>query len=304
MVTDACWADLNSDHYADLILVGEWMPVKVFINVKGQLEDQTQAYVSDYTEGFWNCIQASDFDGDGDVDFVAGNMGDNNQLRPTNDRPISLHFADYDNNGSIDPIMNYYIKGASYPYPSRDELIEQLPSFRKRFTDYKSYSKAKIDDVLSDEEVQKSSGLKAYILKSCFVRNDSGKLTLQPLPNEFQVAPIFSVLHADIDLDGTPDIITAGNLSATRSRTGKLTGSYGVVGLNDGSGQFSALKQTDSGISITGDVRQIIVLNEFVAFGINDRKVVVYERNYRSHDIADHERAHTGEGIGMTSHKK
>ena len=120
------------------------MPVKVFINKKGQLEDRSSDYVPAYTEGFWNCIQASDFDGDGDVDFIAGNVGSNNQMKPANDKPVSLYFADYDNNGSIDPIIDYYIKDASYPYPSRDELIEQLPSFRKRFTDYKSYSTAKI----------------------------------------------------------------------------------------------------------------------------------------------------------------
>ena len=279
MVTDARWVDLNKDGYTDLVIVGEWMPVKVFINKKGQLEDRSADYVPAYTEGFWNCIQPSDFDGDGDVDFIAGNVGSNNQMKPTNDKPVSLYFADYDNNGSIDPIIDYYIKDASYPYPSRDELIEQLPSFRKRFTDYKSYSIAKIDDLLSADELKKSQVLKAYLLKSCFIRNDSGKFSLIPLPNEFQVAPIFSILNIDIDLDGRLDIITAGNLSGTRSRTGKLSGNYGVVGLNDGKGQFKALKQTDSGLSLTGDVRQILPLNEFLVFGINNQKVLVYQKN-------------------------
>jgi len=260
-------------------VVGEWMPVKVFINKKGRLEDQSSAYIPNHTEGFWNCIRVSDFDGDGDMDFIAGNMGSNNQMRSTNDQPVSLYFADYDNNGSIDPIIDYYIKDASYPYPTRDELIEQIPSFRKRFTNYKSYSIAKIETVLSADELKKSQVLKAYQLMSCLFRNDSGKFTLIPLPNEFQVAPIFSILDIDIDLDGRPDIITAGNLSGTRSRTGKLTGNCGIVGLNDGKGQFNAMRQTDSGLSLMGDVRRILQLNEFLVIGINNQKVQTYRKN-------------------------
>ena len=200
-------------------------------------------------------------------------------MKPANDKPVSLYFADYDNNGSIDPIVDYYIKNASYPYPSRDELIEQLPSFRKRFTDYKSYSIAKIDELLSADELKRSQVLKAYLLKSCFIRNDSGKFSLIPLPNEFQVAPIFSILAIDINLDGRLDIITAGNLSGTRSRTGKLSGNCGIVGLNDDKGQFKALKQIDSGLSLNGDVRQILQLNEFLVIGINNQKVLVYQKN-------------------------
>jgi enediyne biosynthesis protein E4 len=279
MVTDACWVDLNQDSYPDLVMVGEWMPIKVFVNEKGQLRDRSSGYVPAYTEGFWNCIQASDFDSDGDVDFIAGNLGSNSQMKPANDKPVSLYFADYDNNGSIDPILDYYIKDASYPYPTRDELIEQLPSFRKRFTDYKSYSMAKMSDVLSADELKKSQFLKAYLLKSCLIRNDSGKFSVILLSNEFQMAPIFSILDIDLNLDGRPDIITAGNLSGTRSRTGKLSGNYGCVGLNDGKGEFKAVKQNESGLSLMGDVRQMLQLNEFLVIGVNNQKVIVYQRN-------------------------
>jgi hypothetical protein len=278
MVTDAVWVDLNDDTYQDLVVVGEWMPLKVFINEKGKLKDRSSDYVPPYTEGFWNCIQASDFDGDGDLDFVAGNMGENHQMKPANDKPVSLYYSDYDNNGSIDPIIDYYVKDASYPYPTRDELMEQLPGIRKKFKDYKSYSTAQMKDVLTEDQLKNSKVLRAYQLKSCFIRNDSGKLSFIPLSNEFQFAPIFSILNMDVNGDGKVDIVTGGNLTGTRSRSGKLTGNCGIIGINDGKGQLKPMKQTNSGLAITGDVRHILELNEFLVIGVNSQKVLVYQK--------------------------
>jgi hypothetical protein len=278
MVTDAVWVDLNNDTYQDLVVVGEWMPVKVFINEKGKLKDRSSDYVPPHTEGFWNCIQASDFDGDGDLDFVAGNMGVNHQMKPAKDKPVSLYYSDYDNNGSIDPIIDYFVKDASYPYPTRDELMEQLPAIRKKFKDYKSYSTAQMKDVLTEDQLKNSKVLRAYQLKSCFIRNDSGKLNFIALSNEFQFAPIFSILDMDVNGDGKVDIVTGGNLTGTRSRSGKLSGNCGIIGINDGKGQLKPMKQTNSGLAITGDVRNILDLNEFLVIGVNNQKVLVYQK--------------------------
>jgi enediyne biosynthesis protein E4 len=168
MITDAVWIDLNNDSYNDLVVVGEWMPLKVLINEKGKLKDQSSDYVPPSTEGFWNCIRASDFDGDGDLDFVAGNIGTNHQMKSANDKPVSLYYSDYDNNGSIDPIIDYFVKDASYPYPTRDELMEQLPGIRKNFKDYKSYSTAQVKDVRahggSVEKIKSVEGLPVKVM--------------------------------------------------------------------------------------------------------------------------------------------
>jgi hypothetical protein len=278
MVTDAVWVDLNNDSYDDLVVVGEWMPAKVLINEEGKLKDRSSGYVPANTEGLWNCIQASDFDGDGDLDFVAGNIGTNHQMKSANDKPVSLYYSDYDNNGSIDPIIDYFVKDASYPYPTRDELMEQLPGIRKKFKDYKSYSIAQLKDVLTEDQLKNSKVLKAYQLKSCFIRNDSGRLSFIPLSNEFQVAPIFSIVDMDVDGDGKIDIVTGGNLTGTRSRTGQLSGNCGIIGINDGHGQFNPMKQANSGLALTGDVRHILELNEFLVIGVNNQKVSVYQK--------------------------
>lgn len=281
MVTDAVWTDLDEDNDPDLVIVGEWMPIKVFINENGQLQDHSADYVPSNTEGFWNCIRAVDFDNDGDVDFVAGNFGINSQMKPDVDKPVSIYYADYDNNGSIDPIVDYFVKDATYPYPTRDELMEQLPSIRRKFKDYKSYSGAQLKDVLTEEQLKNSRVLKVYEMRSGIIRNDEGKFKFIPLSNEFQVAPIFSILDSDLNNDGLVDIITGGNLSGTRSRTGKLSGNCGIVGLNDGNGQFKPMKQTVSGLALTGDVRQMQQLNDLLIVGVNNQKVMVY-RNQKS----------------------
>jgi hypothetical protein len=134
MVTDANWIDLNKDNWPDLVVVGEWMPITIYINEKGKLTDKTNTYIKEKTNGWWNRILSEDFDKDGDEDLVIGNFGMNNQFKASAQRPVTLYYADYDGNGSIDPIMNYFIGDKSYPSPTRDELVDQLPSFRKRFS--------------------------------------------------------------------------------------------------------------------------------------------------------------------------
>jgi hypothetical protein len=277
MVTDAVWTDLNGDLHEDLIVVGEWMPIKVLINTNGKLVDKTTLYVKGRTEGFWNCITAADFDHDGDTDFVAGNYGLNSQMKASEKEPATLVYADFDSNGSVDPILNYFIHGKSYPYPTRDELTEQLPIFKKRFTNYAAYSDAGLTDVLTADERSKAKTLTAYQLQSCYIRNDAGNLTVTPLSAEFQFAPIFSLAVMDVNNDGQPDLVSGGNLTGTRARTGKLTGNVGFVFENNGLGEFAFIHPTETGINIAGDVRNMVVDRDRIIIGINNSPLQVYK---------------------------
>src|SRR5690606_26086899 len=223
----------------DLIVVGEWMGVEVFINEGGALQKRTSDYIHEPTMGWWNCIVAGDFDNDGDADFVVGNFGLNNQIKASPDQPAAMWFSDFDENGSVDPILTYYIMGENFPYPTRDELVQQLPGFKKRFNDYASYSSAGLAKVLTMEEQEKASVLTAVQMQSCFIRNEGDRLVAEPLPIEMQIAPVFAVGVLDVNMDGNLDFIAAGNLTGTRSRTGKMTGNTGFVFLGDGQGRFS-----------------------------------------------------------------
>jgi enediyne biosynthesis protein E4 len=277
MVCDAAWVDLNDDALQDLVIVGEWMPVKVFINQKGKLADRSSEYIDTDTEGFWNCILSGDFDRDGDTDLIIGNQGLNTQMKPSAKQPVTMVYDDFDNNGSVDPIMTSYVMGKPYPYPTRDELTEQLPSFKKRFTDYKSYSNVQLEDVLLPEESSKAKKMKVSMAESCFVRNQSGKLVFKPMPFEMQMAPVMSMALMDVDGDGIDDLITGGNISGTRARSGKMTGNHGFIFRSDGKGNFEFIPPYKSGISVSGDVRKVISNNGEVLFAINNGTVRTYQ---------------------------
>ncbi len=277
MITDATWIDLNQDKKLDLVVVGEWMPVSFFVNANGKFVDQTKQYADQMT-GWWNCIQQADLDKDGDVDFVVGNFGMNNQMKPTASQPVSIFYLDIDNNGSIDPIVTYFIEGKEYPYPNRDEITEQVPMLKKRFNDYESYSNATLSTILTTDELAKSGKLTATTFETVIMINDQGKFRKFVLPPQSQYAPVFSISVSDFNGDSNPDILLSGNLEKTRVRTGLYAGNYGSVLLGDGKGNFVYLNQRESGFSVRGDVRKTVIDNSRVIFAINNSRPILYDQ--------------------------
>jgi hypothetical protein len=277
MVADARWVDLDKDSREDLVVVGEWMRVEFYTNENGKLTDQSAQAMKGDNLGWWNCVSSADIDNDGDVDLVLGNFGLNNQLKPSMSHPVTLDYADYDNNGSVDPLLCYYIQGKSYPYANRDELTDQLPGFKKRFTDYESYSEATLEKILKPEELRNSVKLAATNFQSCIaINHGDGTFTLKPLPLQAQYAPVFAIRAVDVNGDNKTDLITAGNLDKTRVRTGKFSGNTGFVFLGDGTGNFQYVPQLVSGLKVQGDVRHIEMLDTRIIFIRNNADVKIF----------------------------
>ncbi|HRN55171.1 MAG TPA: VCBS repeat-containing protein [Agriterribacter sp.] len=281
MVTDALWIDLNKDGKSDLIIVGEWMPVKVFINKNGVLEDASARYISFASSGWWNKILADDFDGDGDLDIILGNLGVNAQFRASEKEPLSLYYKDFDGNGSVDPVFCYYINGVSYPAASRDDLLEQLPVLKKKFNDYNSYANATIHEVFTPEQLKDAGMLQAAILSTVYLQNngDSGFIK-KDLPQEAQYAPVYAITAADINKDGKKDIILAGNNAWTRIKFGRYRANHGIVLLGDGKGGFEYVPQHKSGLKLRGDTRSMDFIHagskNLLMVGMNNAPLVSY----------------------------
>jgi len=272
MVCDAVWVDLNQDKKADLVVVGEWMPVMAFINEGGKLKNATDQYFGKQYSGLWNCIEVGDFNKDGRPDFIVGNLGTNTQIKASDAEPAELYHADFDENGSVDPILCTYIQGKSYPYLTRDELLQQLVKFKKRFTDFKGYSTVTINDLFSEGELKTAKHLTVNRLETTlFLSGTSGEYAASPLPVQAQFAPVHAIAVLDADKDGHEDVLLLGNDSHLKLRLGKADANYGVLLRGDASptetsSGFQYLPQMQSGLQVQGDLLMGINQGGLTAF--------------------------------------
>ncbi len=279
MVTDALACDINGDKIQDLIVVGEWMPVTIFIQEQGKLVNKTNDYFDSNYTGLWNTIGTADFNGDQKPDFIIGNLGTNAQLKASASQPISLVYKDFDQNGSVDPLLNSFIQGKQYPYVTRDELVKQLTYLKPRFNSFESYSDVNINDLFKKGELADAHTLQAsYLETSCFLSQPNGKYKLGQLPVQAQFAPVHTVTIYDVDQDGSDDVLLCGNDSQMKIRLGKSDANYGVLLKGNGDGNFRYIPQIQSGLQVKGDVRCVIPLQDGAFFfGINHLPSVVYK---------------------------
>jgi hypothetical protein len=277
MVTDAAWIDLNGDKKQDLVVVGEWMPVTVFININGKFENKTSVYFDKEYKGWWNKLFTGDFNHDGKADLIIGNLGLNTQCKVSDNKPAEMYYKDFDDNGSVDPILCFYMKDTSYPYVTRDELLDQMSSMRTRYTDYKSYADVTINDIFTREELKDAGHLQANYLKTAyFVSGADNKFHETALPLQAQFSPVYTITSIKNDKDSNDDILLCGNINHARLRFGKYDSNYGVLLKNDGKGNFSYINQQQSGFKLTGDVRSVININNTLLFGINQNSIKAY----------------------------
>jgi hypothetical protein len=250
--------DLNQDGRNDLIIVGEWMPVTVMIQGRdGQFQNKTSDYGLQKTNGWWNALHADDFDGDGDLDLVAGNLGLNSRLRASEEQPVKLFFGDIDGNGGADHLMTYYNGGVQHPFISRDQLVRQMPAFKRDFLRYSSFRKVRSEQIIPPDDSAKYIQHHAYNFSSVYLENRNGSFHVSQLPIEAQVFPIFAFSSGDFDNDGNMDLLAAGNLYSVQPDYGRYDAGYGLMMRGDGKGRFEEIPLEESGFVVRGEVRDI-----------------------------------------------
>jgi hypothetical protein len=278
MVTDAAWLDLNNDNKKDLIIIGEWMPVTVFINNNGKLTNKTNEYFDENYSGWWNKISVTDLNKDGNPDLVIGNLGSNTQCKVSDKEPAELYYKDFDGNGTIEPILCFYIQGKSYPFLSRDEVVSQINGMSKKFQHYHDYADATLQDVFTPEQLKDAGHLTANILTTTyFERGENGKFHIKNLPVQAQFSPVFSITPIDYNKDGNEDLLLCGNINHARLRFGNYDANYGVLLKGDGKGNFTYINQRQSGFKLKGDVRSVLNINNTLLFGIAQEDINAYK---------------------------
>ncbi|MEM9819462.1 MAG: VCBS repeat-containing protein [Bacteroidota bacterium] len=284
LVTAALWTDYDRDGWMDLMLCGEWMPICVYKNEKGKFQLQQENGLS-HSHGWWNSLQAGDFDGDGDVDYIAGNWGWNSRYQPTVEQPLCVYASDFDKNGRIDPVLCHYINEGRYVAHARDQLIQQINAMRVRFKTYADFAKADFGHSFTKEELATAQVLKSKTFASSYIEQlENGQFQLSPLPVELQMAPVFGCMVEDFDQDGHLDVLAVGNSFATEVGLGAYDASDGCLLLGDGQGHFQASTALESGLIVDSDAKALARLSDHNGEAIylvasNDAPLQLFKKN-------------------------
>ena len=258
MVTDACWRDVDGDGRLDLVVVGEWMPITVFRNEGSGRLKRLVVPGLERSDGWWNRIVAGDLTGDGRVDFIVGNLGENGGLHATASEPTIMLAKDFDANGSFEQILSAVNQGRRYPLALRDDLLRALPMLSPRLPTYASYAGKTVEDIFTRVELEGAVVRQAYTFATTLVRNEGGgRFTLVPLPDEAQLAPVYGILATDIDGDSHADLLLAGNFDGFRPEIGRMAASYGLLLRGDGRGRFTPSRAPESGFVVPGQSRDV-----------------------------------------------
>lgn len=282
MVTDAIWTDKNMDGWPDLVVVGEWMPITVFLNNKGLLENKTVTEGLEKTTGLWLSIKAADLDNNGFPDLLAGNWGENSKLKASVDYPLELYVGDVDRNGDLDQILAVAKEGKYYTFSNKEDLEKQYASLiRKQYESYRQMAGETVSRIFG-EHLNSMIRLTANTLSTIQLKNDGKKYTAERLPDVLQWFPVFAWCVADLDRDSISDVLAAGNFSGVIPYEGKYDAGFGQVLLNKKKG-WSALTPVQSGMKVDGEVRCIEKLRTIdqqwlLVIARNNDSLIIYER--------------------------
>lgn len=257
MVRAIAFADLDKDQKPEMLVAGEWMPLTVFRFEGGKFVDATAAFGLDKSNGFWRSLAIADFDGDGDLDFAAGNLGLNTRLTVFSEEPFRMYAKDFDGNGSIDPLMSYEQNGKEYPMALREKLLKQLPPLKKKFVRNAPYAYADLEDLYPRSELESAYKLQANTLTNAWFENQGGKFIQKPFPNMAQTSPAQGFVVTDLNGDGKPDLLMVGNDYGQQVETGPIDAGNGAVLINDGKGNFKVLPGWQSGFWAIHDARSV-----------------------------------------------
>lgn len=284
MISDLTITDLNQDSWPDLVVIGHWQPIQVFLNKEGILMQQENESLAN-SFGLWNTIKAADFDLDGDIDFVVGNWGLNTRLQANSKNPVRLYLNDFNNNGSTETLVTYVMQGQEIPLPSKDELSKQLPGINKKYLSYKDFAQGSLQDIFGAEMLNTAQKKQVNNLASIFLENlGNGSFNISSLPFGAQISQVNDIFVEDLNADGYPDFILLGNnhhLSTQLSRSDAL---HGAVFLNNKNAGFQLAPELDLGIlGVVRNTRKITIQGQpYLLIGLNNQAAQVVDIPFKA----------------------
>lgn len=300
LVCDALWTDYDNDGWADLLLAGEWMAPTFLKNEKGKFKKVTMGLEA--KKGWWGSLAAGDFDNDGDMDYIGGNLGVNTLSRASESRPVSVYAKDFNNDGYFDaiPTIFYRAQDDSYkefPYNTRDDMGKQVIQVRQRFQEYGKFAETTLTQILKPEELKDALHLSATWMKSSYIENlGNNQFTIRELPVQAQFAPLFGMIADDFDQDGNLDLMLSGNDYGSEVSVGRYDAMYGLVLKGDGKGNFRPLSIGESGYMAPGNMKALVRLasanGKYLSATSQNRDIIRFheaQKAVRKVDLADGE---------------
>jgi hypothetical protein len=286
---DAIFTDFDNDGWKDLIVAGEWSALKFFKNQNGLFKDISSTTGTDKYKGWWNSIAGGDFDNDGDIDYIAGNLGTNTFYRGTTEQPVRIYAGDFANNGGWVAVPSLYLFDSTgikkeFAAQSRNDIVDQLPALKKKYLTYRSFAGAELKQMFAPGVIDSAYKLEAGFMQSAYIENQgNGKFAIHPLPSSAQVAPVFGIVTDDFDGDGNLDFALAGNDFGAEPAIGRYDAMNGLIMTGDGKGNFKSLSMTQSGLYIPGNAKGLARIrdnnnNYFLAASQNQDRLKLYRK--------------------------
>lgn len=275
------WADMNADGFPDLVVVGHWISPSIYLNQNGKNFLKVQNGLEN-NSGWWNSVEISDFDNDGDLDIIAGNWGLNTRLKANKKQPLKMYLNDFDDNGVSEPVITYFYEGEETVLASKDELDQQMPFLKKTFNTYNEFAEADFKSIFPKEKVDNAIRKEVTELASCYFENTGdGRFIKHQLPNEAQASAVFAIEKYDFNNDGYEDVLLAGNNYEISTQLGRLDASHGTFLLNNGKGEFFVSRSSPDLSGPARDIKSICINDElYFIVTFNGSEALILKSKY------------------------
>lgn len=273
MITAVECTDVNNDGWTDILLAGQYMPATLILNVEGAFTGPEQRITLAGTEGLWNCIEQADLDGDGDPDFVLGNLGQNNFFKDG----LTVFVHDFDGNGAIEQIACQATADGHFPVHDIDELYAQMPVLKKAYRTYREFSQAPLEALFPEGQLQEALQLHLNESRSLILWNEGGQLRPAPLPRQAQYSTVNAILARDLNRDGIQDLLLGGNDYKYKPQFGRQDATLGWVCFGEKTAGYVTFADCRP-LGIAGQIRAMASINKHqIVIGVNDGEIKVYE---------------------------